>query len=89
MNIDWAIDGIAVRVCVSNVIWDNDSVGMTEFWGFLKDDEKEDYISDFSVDEIKIMHESINDLENIKILQHNWHQDVDFVAKLEDEVRYD
>tara|TARA_Y100001951_G_C11133011_1_gene179296 strand:- start:201 stop:470 length:270 start_codon:yes stop_codon:yes gene_type:complete len=89
MNIDWAIDGIAVRVCVSNIIWDNDSVGMTEFWGFLKDDEKEDYISDFSVDEIKIMHESINDLENIKILQHNWHQDVDFVAKLEDEVRYD
>ena len=89
MNIDWAIDGIAVRVCVSNIIWDNDSVGMTEFWGFLKDDEKEDYISDFSVDEIKIMHESINDLENIKILHHNWHQDVDFVAKLEDEVRYD
>ena len=89
MNIDWAIDGIAVRVCVSNIIWDNDSVGMTEFWGFLKDDDRDDYISDFHVDEIKIMHESINDLENIKILQHNWHQDVDFVAKLEDEVRYD
>ena len=90
MNIDWAIDGIAVRVCVSNIIWDNDSVGMTEFWGFLKDDEKEDYISDFHVDEIKIMHEAVDDSGyELKILHHNWHQDVDFVAKLEDEVRYD
>ena len=90
MNIDWAIDGIPVRVCVSNIVWDNDSVGMTEAWGFLKDDDRDDYISDFHVDEIKIMHEAVDDSGyELKILHHNWQQDVDFVAKLEDEVRYD
>ena len=89
MNIDWAIDGIAVRVCVSNIVWDNDSVGMTEAWGFLKDDDRDDYISDFHVDEIKIMHEAVDDSGyELKILHHDWLQDADFVAKLEDEVRY-
>ena len=90
MNIDWAIDGIPVRVYVTNIVWDNDSVGMTEAWGFLKDDDRDDYISDFHVDEIKIMHEAVdNSGYELKILHHNWQQDVDFVAKLEDEVRYD
>jgi len=90
MNIDWAIDGIPVRVYVTNIVWDNDSVGMTEAWGFLKDDDRDDYISDFHVDEIKIMHEAVDDSGyELKILHHNWQQDVDFVAKLEDEVRYD
>jgi hypothetical protein len=89
MNIDWAIDGIPVRVYVTNIVWDNDSVGMTEAWGFLKDDDRDDYISDFHVDEIKIMHEAVDDSGyELKILHHNWQQDVDFVAKLEDEVRY-
>ena len=89
MNIDWAIDGIPVRVYVTNIVWDNDSVGMTEAWGFLKDDDRDDYISDFHVDEIKIMHEAVDDSGyELKILHHNWQHYVDFVAKLEDEVRY-
>ena len=89
MNIDWAIDGIPVRVYVTNTVWDNDSVGMTEAWGFLKDDDRDDYISDFHVDEIKIMHEAVNDSGyELKILHHDWLQDADFVAKLEDAVRY-
>ena len=90
MNIDWAIDGIPVRVYVTNIVWDNDSVGMTEAWGFLKDDDRNDYISDFHVDEIKIMHEAVDDSGyELKILHHDWLQDADFVAKLEDAVRYD
>jgi len=89
MNIDWAIDGIPVRVYVTNIVWDNDSVGMTEAWGFLKDDDRDDYISDFHVDEIKIMHEAVDDSGyKLKILHHDWLQDADFVAKLEDAVRY-
>ena len=89
MNIDWAIDGIPVRVYVTNIVWDNDSVGMTEAWGFLKDDDRDDYISDFHVDEIKIMHEAVDDSGyELKILHHDWLQDADFVAKLEDAVRY-
>ena len=90
MNIDWAIDGIPVRDNVTNIVWDNDSVGMTEAWGFLKDDDRDDYISDFHVDEIKIMHEAVDDSGyELKILHHDWLQDADFVAKLEDAVRYD
>ena len=90
MNIDWAIDGIPVRVYVTNIVWDNDSVGMTEAWGFLKDDDRDDYISDFHVDEIKIMHEAVDDSGyELKILHHHWLQEAHYVAQIEDAGRYD
>ena len=54
MQIEWEIDGIELQVVISNIQWSNDSIGMTEAWGFLKDDNRDDYISDFHVDEIKI-----------------------------------
>ena len=50
MQIEWDIDGIEIEVVISNIQWSNDSIGMTEAWGCLKDDDRDDYISDFHVD---------------------------------------
>ena len=91
MQIEWDIDGIEVKVVISNIQWDNDSIGMTEAFGFLKDDDRDDYISDFDVDEIIFtgvddavkFHEQCNVIAN-----HKWLQDADFVAKVEDVERY-
>ena len=89
MQITWDIDGIEVEVVISNIQWDNDSIGMTEAWGFLKDDDRDDYISDFHVDEIKIKCEEPDTSGyELKILDYNFLQDADFVAKVEDEERY-
>ena len=91
MQIDWEIDGIELQVVISNIQWSNDSIGMTEAWGFLKDDDRDDYISDFDVDEIIFpgtfggdrFQEQCNIINN-----HKWLQDADFVAKVEDVERY-
>ena len=91
MQIEWTIDGIDLKIRISNIQWDNDSIGMTEAWGFLKDDDRDDYISDFDVDEILF----VGDEEKHKfheqcetIANHRWLQDADFVAKVEDVERY-
>ena len=89
MQIDWDIDGIELQVVISNIQWSNDSIGMTEAYGFLKDDDRDDYISDFDVDEIKIKCEEPDTSGyELKILHHNFLQDADFVAKVEDVERY-
>ena len=90
MQIDWDIDGIEIEVIISDIKWDNDSTGMTEAWGCLKDDDRDDYISDFHVDEIKIMcNEPDTSGYELKILDYNFLQDADFVAKVEDMERYE
>ena len=91
MQIEWTIDGIDLKLVISNIQWSNDSIGMTEAWGFLKDDDRDDYISDFDVDEIIFVGDDDADTfhtQCIKIGEHKWHQDADLVAKIEDEDRY-
>ena len=46
MLVNWLINDIEVNVTVSNIQWDNDSIGMSEYWGFLKDDARDDYIAE-------------------------------------------
>ena len=91
MQIEWTIDGIDLKIRISNIQWDNDSIGMTEAWGFLKDDDRDDYISDFDVDDIIFIGEDDTETfheQCVKIGEYKWHQDADFVAKIEDEERY-
>ena len=91
MQIEWEIDGIDLTIRISNIQWDNDSIGITEAWGFLKDDNRDDYISDFDVDEIIFIGDHDSDLSQAqleKIGEYKWHQDADFVAKIEDVERY-
>ena len=91
MQIEWEIDGVDLTIRISNIQWDNDSIGITEAWGFLKDDNRDDYISDFDVDEIIFIGDHDSDLSQaqlVKIGEHKWHQDADFVAKIEDVERY-
>ena len=90
MQVDWDIDGIEIEVIISDIKWDNDSTGMTEAWGCLKDDARDDYISDFHVDEIRIIcNEPDTTGYELKILDYNFLQDADFVAKVEDMERYE
>ena len=91
MQIEWEIDGIDLTIRISNIQWDNDSIGIPEAWGFLKDDNRDDYISDFDVDEIIFIGDHDSDLSQaqlVKIGEYKWHQDADFVAKIEDVERY-
>ena len=91
MQIEWTIDGIDLKIRISNIQWDNDSIGMTEAWGFLKDDDRDDYISDFDVDDIVFLGEDDTETfheQCIKIGEYKWLQDADFVAKVEDEEKY-
>ena len=92
MQIEWTIDGIDLKIRISNIQWDNDSIGMTEAWGFLKDDDRDDYISDFDVDDIVFLGEDDTETfheQCIKIGEYKWLQDADCVAKVEDEERYE
>ena len=91
MQIEWEIHGIVVEVVISGIKWDNDSIGMTEAWGFLKDDDRDDYISDIDVDEIIFPGAFGSDKFHKQceiIANHKWLQDTDFVAKVEDVERY-
>jgi len=84
----WTIDSIPVEVTVSNIEWDNDSVGVTDYEGNIKDDIQADYISSFDVDNIDIL-QPIDDMENIKILRYKYNENADFITKLEEAVKYD
>ena len=84
----WTIDSIPVEVTVSNIEWDNDSVGVTDYGGNIKDDIQADYISSFDVDNIDIL-QPIDDMENIKILRYKYNENADFITKLEEAVKYD
>ena len=91
MQITWDVDGIEVQIWISNIQWDNDSIGMSEVWGFLKDDDRDDYISDFDIDTIEFVGDNDADLyqeQCTTIDEYKWHEDADFVAKLEDIERY-
>ncbi len=99
MQVSWDIDGIEIEVVISNIQWSNDSMGMTEAWGCLKDDARDDYISDFDVDEIIFtgrdnivnFHSDLDVFakECEVISNHKFLQDADFVAKVEDMERYE
>jgi len=91
MQVTWDVDGIEVQIWISNIQWDNDSIGMSEVWGFLKDDDRDDYISDFDIDTIEFVGDNNTDLyqeQCATIAEYKWHEDANFVAKLEDIERY-
>lgn len=91
MQITWDVDGIEVQIWISNIQWDNDSIGMLEVWGFLKDDNRDDYISDFDIDTIEFVGDNDADLyqeQCTTIDEYKWHEDVNFIAKMEDIERY-
>ena len=87
MQITWEVEGTEVEVWISNIQWDNDSIGMSEAWGFLKDDNRDDYISDFDVDHISFEGSLDKEAYNEQcdaIGKHDWHNDLDFIAKIEE-----
>ena len=91
MQITWDVDGIEVQIWISNIQWDNDSIGMLEVWGFLKDDNRDDYISDFDIDTIEFVGDNDADLyqeQCTTIYEYKWHEDINFIAKMEDIERY-
>ena len=89
MLVNWLINDIEVNVTVSNIQWDNDSIGMSEYWGFLKDDARDDYIADFEVDEVNIISSPIDDQLHDMILDYEFAKDEDFIAVLEDKLNYE
>jgi hypothetical protein len=91
MKVTWDLDGLDLAVHVSNIQWDNDSVGVTEAWGFNKGHDCEEYISDFNVDEIEFAKDPDQTIYNAdchNVGTHNWHDDPDFLDKLEHLDRY-
>ncbi len=82
--IAWKYKDIPIEVTVSNIEWDNDSVGVTDFGGAIKDDVQADYISTFDVDNVVLLEHPDNDQDNITILRYKFDEDADFIAKLEE-----
>jgi len=83
-TVAWKYKDIPIEVTVSNIEWDNDSVGVTDFGGAIKDDVQADYISTFDVDNVVLLEHTDNDQDNITILRYKFDEDADFIAKLEE-----
>ena len=83
-TVAWKYKDIPIEVTVSNIEWDNDSVGVTDFGGSIKDDEQAGYISTFDVDNVLLLEHTDNDQDNITILRYKFDEDADFIAKLEE-----
>ena len=83
-TVAWKYKDIPIEVTVSNIEWDNDSVGVTDFGGAIKDDTQADYISTFDVDNVVLLEHPDNDQDNITILRYKFAEDADFIAKLEE-----
>ena len=54
-------DGLYIDLEISNIQWENDSIGAYEYWGSKEYDRQSSYVSYFEIDEIVI--------ENVKITQ--------------------
>ena len=83
-TVAWKYKDIPIEVTVSNIEWDNDSVGVTDFGGAIRDDAQADYISTFDVDNVVLLEHTDNDQDNITILHYKFDEDADFIAKLEE-----
>ena len=83
-TVAWKYKDIPIEVTVSNIEWDNDSVGVTDFGGAIKDDVQADYISTFDVDNVVLLEHPDSDQDNITILRYKFAEDADFIAKLEE-----
>jgi hypothetical protein len=83
-TISWQYKDIPIEVTVSNIEWDNDSVGVTDFGGAIRDDIQADYISAFDVDDVILLEHPDSDQDNITILHYKFDEDADFIAKLEE-----
>ena len=83
-TVAWKYKDIPIEVTVSNIEWDNDSVGVTDFGGAIRDDVQADYISTFDVDNVVLLEHTDNDQDNITILRYKFDEDADFIAKLEE-----
>ena len=87
-TISWQYKDIPIEVTVSNIEWDNDSVGVTDFGGAIRDDVQSDYISAFDVDDVIPLEHPDSDqdaaLLEHSILHYKFDEDADFIAKLEE-----
>ena len=83
-TVAWKYKDIPIEVTVSNIEWDNDSVGVTDFGGSIKDDTQADYISTFDVDNVVLLEHPDSDQDNKTIQRNNFAEDADFIAKLEE-----
>lgn len=75
-----------IDVTVSNIEWDNMSVGVTDFGGNIKDDAQPDYISSFDIEKVVCIEQPEDDQENMEILRYKYDEDADFIHKLEEEL---
>ena len=75
-----------IDVTVSNIEWDNMSVGVTDFGGNISNDAQPDYISSFDIEKVVCVEQPEDDQENMEILRYKYDEDADFIHKLEEEL---
>lgn len=88
-TISWQYKDIPIEVTVCNIEWDNDSVGVTDFGGAIRDDIQPDYISAFDIEKIECLEQPEDDQQNMEILHYKYDEDADFITKLEEAEKYE
>lgn len=59
---------LSLELEISNIQWDNNSIGWYEYWGAKEYDHQPDYVSEFNIDEIYIENKKVTSKIVFKIL---------------------